>query len=290
MRRLALFDLDFTLLPHDTMFLFANFVIKRRPWRLWYLAVFAPFVAMRLLGLIDEVPLKRAFFSFLWRMSDGEVDRLARQFVQDEVVPRMYPEMMALLKVERGRGHALVLNTASPGFFAQYIAEALGFDHCFATPLEIPGRVPLLPRFTGPNNKGRQKIAAMRAAGILTATAPRKAAVSAGQAPTMRPVMPRAEAQTAAAGTPGFGVALDPLVALAATDSTADLPMLEIAERGLLIHPDQSKFERKTGRIIDGFSHWTIQEPARPYSGRGGEYRAAIRQMLGLYPSVQNVD
>ncbi|MCR9142410.1 MAG: haloacid dehalogenase-like hydrolase [bacterium] len=275
MKRLALFDLDFTLLPHDTMFLFANYVLKRRPWRLFYLAVFAPFIPLRVLGFINEVPLKRAFFSFLWRMSEAQVDQIAKEFVQAEVVPRIYPEMLALLKSERELDRALVLNTASPNFFARYIAEALDFDHCFATPLQIPDRVPLLPRFTGPNNKGRQKITAMRAAGLLTdpiegASAPDSKAGGADPADSS-----------------DFQLTPDPRVALAATDSTADLPMLAIAERGLLIHPDHGKFERKTGRKIAGFSHWTIQEPARPYSGRGGEVRAAIRQMLGLYPSVR---
>lgn len=260
MQRLALFDLDFTLLPHDTMFLFANYVLQRRRFRIFYLFVFAPFIALRMLGLITEVPLKRAFFSFLWRMRATEVDQLAREFVEAEVVPRIYPEMQAILDQERKAGNLLILNTASPGFFAQYIATALKFDHWFATPMEIPDRIPLLPRIKGPNNKGRQKIAAMHAAGLLT---------------------PQDKLKNSK--IPGESVQIDPRVALTATDSTADLPMLEIAERGLLIHPDSAKFERKTGRKIAEFSGWTIQEPARPYSGRGGEYRTAIRQMLGLY-------
>ncbi len=269
MRRLALFDLDFTLLPHDTMFLFANYVLRRKPWRLLYLIVFAPFVPLRLLGLITEVPLKRAFFSFLWGLSHAQVDALARDFVRTEVIPRLYPELKTILETERENGNVLVLNTASPDFFVRYIAEALAFDHRFASPLEIPERVPLLPRFTGPNNKGRQKIRAMRAAGVLGAN-------GSGDA---------SEAQAAAAEeSADWNPRPDPQVALAATDSTADLPMLELAERGLLIHPDLQKFERKTGGPVSGFSHWTVHEPARPYSGRGGEYRSAIRQMLGLYP------
>ena len=262
MRRVALFDLDFTLLPHDTMFLFANFVLRRRPWRLLYLFVFAPFVLVRLLGLINEVPLKRAFFSFLWRMRKDQVDQLAREFVERDVMPRMYPEMLEILKRERAAGHELVLNTASPTFFVQYIASALGFDHSFASPLEIPERVPLLPRFTGPNNKGQRKIEMMREAGLL-------------KTPATTPADPYAPD------------ARDPQVALAATDSTADLPMLALAERGLLIHPDRAKFERKTGRPLSGFSDWTIYEPERPYSGRGAEYRAAVFQMLGLYGALR---
>ena len=265
MRRLALFDLDHTLLPHDTMFLFANFVLRKHPLRLAYLFVFAPFVFMRIIGVIDEVPLKRAFFSFLWRMRKSEVDRLAQEFVCTDVVPLIYPELRTVLERERKNGNELILNTASPEFFVQYIARALNFDHWFATPMPLPDanteRMPLLPRFTGPNNKGEEKIARMHAAGLLT---------PADELETLR-------------RTRGNPEAADPRVALAATDSTADLPMLRLAERGLLVHPDAGKFERKTGRKIEQFSDWTIQEPARPYSGRRGERLVAILQMLGLY-------
>lgn len=287
-RRLALFDLDFTLLPQDTMFLFANFVLRKKPWRLFYLAIFACFVPLRFAGLINEVPLKRAFFSFLWRLPADQIDALAREFVASEVTPRVYPELREILAAERAAGHELVLNTASPYFFARYIAGALDFDHVFASPLDVfPGslpvdnsgavssspdspaetpaapasaRAPMLAPFRGPNNKGEQKIHAMRAAGLL----------------------PPANFDADAARN--FAITPDPHVALAATDSTADLPMLAIAERGILIHPNSEKFARKTGRPIAEFSEWTVHEPARPYSGRHGDIKAALRQMFGLYP------
>lgn len=284
-RRLALFDLDFTLLPQDTMFLFANFVLRKKPWRLLYLAVFAGFVPLRLLGVINEVPLKRAFFSFLWRLPAGEIDALAREFVECDVVPRIYPELREILAAERGAGHSLVLNTASPYFFVRYVAQALDFDYVFASPLDVfPGslpadatgavrasadsaaikgqyRAPLLARFRGPNNKGQQKIHALRAAGLLPPAN-----------------FDASEARAA------FHITPDPHVAMAATDSTADLPMLAVAPRGILIHPKPEKFARKTGQPIAGFSEWTVHEPARPYSGRHGDVKAALRQMFGLYP------
>jgi phosphoserine phosphatase len=258
-KRLALFDLDFTLLPHDTMFLFANYVLKRRPWRILYLLVFLPFIPLRIVGLINEVPLKRAFFSFLWRLKRGEVDALARAFVQADVTPRVYPEIRQALEAERQAGHLLVLNTASPAFLAAPIAAALGFDRYFATPLEIPERVPLLPRMRGANNKGQAKIESLRGAGLLP------------------------DAVVTDSAPPGAATGRHPRIALTASDSTDDLPMLRLAARGLLIHPNEEKFQRKLGQDIREFSDWTIQKPARPYSGRLGEFGAAVRQMLGLY-------
>ncbi len=261
MREMALFDLDFTLIPHDTMFLFANFVLKKQRRRLFYLAVFLPLVPLAAFKWVGILSLKSAFFSFLWGLSREQLDELAAEFVRTEVEPRLFPEVREEVRRQKELGRTVVLNTASPGIYIEAIAKLLDFDYWFATPMILPtagsgARLPLFQKFSGPNNKGVQKIVAMRQAGLLA------------------PVDdPRAEQER---------------VRFAASDSTADLPMLEMAEEGLLIDPSIAKFQKKTGRDPGAdsgrFSDWTIWRPRAPYSGVVGKYSAAMRQLLGLYP------
>jgi len=64
-RGFALFDLDHTLLPHDTQALFCNFVLRREGWRRVFLIWFflsLPFAALRLISLRT---MKRVFSSYL---------------------------------------------------------------------------------------------------------------------------------------------------------------------------------------------------------------------------------
>ena len=87
---LALFDLDFTLLPQDTLFLFANQVIRHQPWRIYYLLFFVPAVFLHQAGLLSTVGLKRAFLSLLWRLPGSEVERLATKLARRSVRPALY--------------------------------------------------------------------------------------------------------------------------------------------------------------------------------------------------------
>jgi hypothetical protein len=52
-RSYAFFDLDHTLLPFDTQALFCNFVLHRRPWRVFLHLLFLPFALGRALRLVS---------------------------------------------------------------------------------------------------------------------------------------------------------------------------------------------------------------------------------------------
>lgn len=199
---LALFDLDQTILPYDTQGLFCNFVLRREGWRRVYLPVFTAALPLRAVRLIGTGGLKRAFLSYLWRMPRARLADLASEFAEKIVPPLCYPEILAEVEKHRAAGHTLVLNTASPEFYATAIARVLGFDHCFGTRIVFQGdRAPLIPGMEGPNNKQHAKL------------------------PRMRHLFPE-DGSFPFAG------------AWAYSDSKADLPMLRWVENPVVVNPD----------------------------------------------------
>ena len=200
--RFAFFDLDGTLLPWDTQLLFCNFVLKRQGWRRLLLLPFLCLVPLGALRILRSRALKRVFLGYLRGMRRDELAALAEEFAREVVAVHVWPEMRAEAEKRRAEGCVLVLNTASPGFYAEPIARALGFDHCVATAVVVPERMPVLARIDGPNNKRAAKIDAMRARGLLSADQP-------------LPV-------------PG---------SWAYTDSPVDIPLLGCARHGVLVHP-----------------------------------------------------
>ena len=204
--RFALFDLDHTLLPHDTQPLFCNFVLKRERWRVILHLVFLPLALLYALRLAPLALAKRSFMAYLWRMPRDRLDRHAREFASTEVKPRAYPELLAEMERHRDAGRVLVLNTASPAVYAPAIAEALGFDHCVATPVVLEDPMPLIPRLGGPNNKHGQKIPNMEA-----------------QVPGMAGLDEDTRADC-----------------WSYSDSRADIPLLEYSGHRVLVHPSSA--------------------------------------------------
>ena len=204
--RFALFDLDHTLLPHDTQALFCNFVLRRERWRMVMHLVFLPFALLCVFKLVPLALAKRSFSAYLWRMPLARLRRYAAEFAETEVKRRAYPELLAEVARHRAEGAVLVLNTASPQIYTTEIARALGFDHCVASPLILEDPMPLIPRLDGGNNKNERKI-------------------------------PNMEAQVP--GTAGLS-AEERAACSSYSDSAADIPLLEFSGQQVLVHPSAS--------------------------------------------------
>lgn len=241
--RFAFFDLDGTLLPFDTQLLFCNHVLRAEPWRRIYLAFFLPFVPLAVGRVLRSREMKRLFLSYLCGMRAGRLDELARGFASGTVPAACYPELLDEVRRHRREGRTLVLNTASPEFYASHIARELGFDYCVATRVVVGERMPLVPDIDGPNNKREAKIGAMRR------------------------LLPS-----------GYDPRNGPLPdSFAYTDSAVDLPLLACAGSGVVVHPDRRLEE------LAAEGGWTILRPPLPFCCGAARHLAQLRQACGLF-------
>lgn len=243
-RSYAFFDLDHTLLPFDTQALFCNFVLHREPWRVLLHALFIPVALARACGLASTPTAKRAFLSYLRGMPRDRLATYAKEFAEVCVPKWAYPSLRAEILRHKHQHRILILNTASPDFYAHEIAHALGFDHCIATQFEVGPKFPGMPRLVTGNNKHAAKIAAMEAA------------------------------------VPGLTALTDQERAhsWSYSDSAADLPLLQYAGYAVLVHPSRrlAAIGRQRG--------WSILHPQRPYTNKLGDMLRVVLQMFGLHP------
>ncbi len=236
----ALFDLDQTIVPWDTQLLFCNFILKRARIRSLYLLGFVSFTPFA--KMLGSKTMKRVFLNYLAGMDAKILDGYAREFV-DELVPNgMYAEVVEIVERHKNDGHLTILNSASPEIWVKYIAEKLGFDHYYGTRVEVGERVPLFPDITGSNNKGKSKIARMREHFPET--------WNEGD------VLPNS-----------YGY----------SDSHADLPMLMLCQRNVMVHPTEKL--REVGKKYG----WQEITPLRPTKNKREFGIACAKQALGMY-------
>ena len=166
----ALFDMDGTLFPGDSQLRFARFIQHRHFWRRIYLLPLLPVVVLRACGAVDTDYLKRAFLSITWGMSAEQLDADCAAFVQQELLPAMYPEVKERLLAHQAAGDTTVLCSASPGWWTRHMGRALGFNYTLGTPMETGDSVPLMPAIGEPgNNKGQNKVTRLRNLAITKA-------------------------------------------------------------------------------------------------------------------------
>lgn len=237
---IALFDMDGTLFPGDSQLRFAARIASRYPWRRLYLLLVLPAALLTALRLLRPVTLKRLFLCYLWGLKRSQVESEARAFAEEDILPILYPEVKKRLEAHRRAGDSCILVSASPDFYTVPIASLLHFDAVLATPVAYGKTMPLMPVISPPgNNKGANKVLRLRQSGLI---------------PT--------------------GVPIPDSVAY--TDSRADLPMLDLCEKAVLVNPSARLAEAAGNGEVD------ILRPALPWASRWGHLLFIVRSLFAI--------
>ena len=138
--------------------------VRRR--KLWYIAPWIwGIMALRAMGK-PPVWMKRAYMATANRESAESRDTLVRQFSREFLSQCGLAEILDRVWLHHSLGHEIVVITASPRFYLQYLDDLLPPHRLIATDLEFQGRnLWNLPVIRGRNVKGAEKLEALRDAG-----------------------------------------------------------------------------------------------------------------------------
>jgi HAD superfamily hydrolase (TIGR01490 family) len=138
--RLALFDLDNTLLAGDSDFEWAQFLIEQGVLdREVYEARNEWFYQQYKMGMLDI----HAFLDFqlkpLSRHKRAELDEWHKEFMCRKIAPMMLQKSHDLVEQHRQQGDVMAIVTATNSFVTAPIAKAFGIENLIATEPEIMG-------------------------------------------------------------------------------------------------------------------------------------------------------
>ena len=137
-QRLALFDLDNTLLAGDSDHGWGEFMVAQGLVdRVDYGAKNDAFYQDYLTGSLDMIAYAEFALMPLTHYSALELNTIHQQFMHTTVIPMIAPKTQALLQGHRDAGDILVIVTATNDFITGPIADYLAIPHLIATPAEI---------------------------------------------------------------------------------------------------------------------------------------------------------
>jgi len=136
--RLAIFDLDNTLLTGDSDVLWCDFLIERgRLDADTFAAANADMEHRYQAGTATAQEFCAFYVSLLKGIAhrDGEV--LRRQFFNEWIRPRITDDARAMVEKHRAMGEVLILTTATNRFITELTARDLGIEHLIAIETEV---------------------------------------------------------------------------------------------------------------------------------------------------------
>ena len=135
---LALFDLDHTLLPHDSdeqwvEFLLEGGMLDRAAFESANLELSERYRR----GEASAIEFTEFYLSTLKPFTTAELDELHRTFMRERILPSIAVAARNLIAKHRKLGHFMILTTATSRFLTAPIAKELGFEHHIATEPEF---------------------------------------------------------------------------------------------------------------------------------------------------------
>lgn len=134
--RLAVFDLDHTLLNGDSDVLWISFLHKKK-------VVDDAFLEKRDIFFqeYNNANLNLAVFlafilSPLTQFSRAELESMHNEYMRDYIIPIVYKQAPALIKKHKDNGDDVLIISATNEFLIKPIASYLGIEHCLGIQLE----------------------------------------------------------------------------------------------------------------------------------------------------------
>lgn len=109
-------------------------------------------------GNASDVAKEALFTRLLAGLPAAEVDRIGAEFAEVHLRRRLRADARERLDWHRGKGHRVVVVSASPECYVRPAAERLAADAALATRLAVSGDL-LTGRFEGKNCRGAEKYA-----------------------------------------------------------------------------------------------------------------------------------
>jgi HAD superfamily hydrolase (TIGR01490 family) len=136
--KLAIFDLDNTLLGGDSDFLWGQFLIQNRIVDgAHYERENQRFYANYQAGTLDIYAYLEFALAPLAAHDPADLETWRAQFIQKWIRPLVLPKAVALLNYHQSMGHKRLIITATNRFVTQPIATLLGVSQLLATEVEM---------------------------------------------------------------------------------------------------------------------------------------------------------
>jgi len=140
----AFFDLDKTLISENSGSLYMKYRYEQGEISGWELLKGLGVYLRYKLGLLDITTWSRDTMQQFKGDSERALARQARVWMEERVVPTLYPEAESIVADHLAKGHVVAIVSGATKFVVKPLAEHLGIKHLLYTRLEVESG-----RFTG---------------------------------------------------------------------------------------------------------------------------------------------
>lgn len=157
MKKLAIFDIDYTITKKETLMELFKYVIKNDNKNIRFLPRAIYCGIMYGLRIFDEKEVKEKFLKFIDGINEKDLEILVKKFYNDKLKTILYEDAVKMMKKLKGEGYDIYLISASPEFYINEFYDIKEVDKIIGTRFSFNEGI-FTRKMEGQNCKGKEKV------------------------------------------------------------------------------------------------------------------------------------
>ncbi|AJH01367.1 HAD family hydrolase [Clostridium beijerinckii] len=163
MKKLAIFDIDYTITKKETLMELFKYVIKKDKKNLRFLPRAIYCGIMYAIGIYDERKVKETFLRFIDGIKEEELAELVKEFYDERLKNILYDDALKMMKKLKNEGYDIYLISASPEFYVNEFYNIKEVDKVIGTKFGFENGT-FVRKMVGNNCKGEEKVRRLKEA------------------------------------------------------------------------------------------------------------------------------
>lgn len=157
MKKLAIFDIDYTITKKETLMELFKYMIKNDRKNIRFLPRAIYCGIMYGLKIYDERKVKETFLKFIDKIHEKDLANLVRKFYDEKLQTILYEDALKMMKKLKNEGYDIYLISASPEFYINEFYAIKEVDKIIGTKFDFTDGV-FTRKMEGENCKGEEKV------------------------------------------------------------------------------------------------------------------------------------
>jgi len=157
LKKLAIFDIDYTITKKETLMELFKYVIKNDKRNIRFLPRAIYCGSMYLLKIYDEKKVKEKFLKFIDGIEEKNLAKLVKNFYDEKLKTILYEDALTMMKKLKSEGYDIYLISASPEFYINEFYNIKEVDKIIGTKFNFKNGI-FTREMEGENCKGEEKV------------------------------------------------------------------------------------------------------------------------------------
>lgn len=157
MKKLAIFDIDYTITKKETLMELFKYTVKNKKTNIRFLPRAVYCGLMYLINVYDEKKVKETFLKFIDKIKEEDLSALVKNFYNDRLKNILYKDAVDMMKKLKNEGYDIYLISASPEFYVKEFYAIKEVDKIIGTKFKFDNGV-FSRKMDGENCKGQEKV------------------------------------------------------------------------------------------------------------------------------------